>query len=56
MGTEIPKLNQCFLCKGWFLEKHLRPVEVPDQGGSYIQKLACKKCLSKAEKAEKEES
>jgi hypothetical protein len=48
----IPRLNQCFLCKGWHLEKDLLPIEVPDQGGNYVKKLACKKCLSKAEKEE----
>jgi hypothetical protein len=41
---EIPKLNQCYLCKAWHLEKDLSPVEIPDQAG-YIRKLACQKCL-----------
>lgn len=41
---DIPRLNQCFLCKGWFLEKDLKPIEIPDQAG-YVQKRGCKKCL-----------
>jgi hypothetical protein len=40
----IPRLNQCFVCKGWALEKNLHPIEVPDQAG-YVQKLAYQKCL-----------
>ncbi|MGD0915700.1 MAG: hypothetical protein ABSB22_04490 [Thermodesulfobacteriota bacterium] len=43
--TEVPRLNQCFICKAWRLERDLAPVEVPDQGASYIQKRGCKKCL-----------
>jgi hypothetical protein len=43
--TGIPRLNQCYLCKEWHLEKELSLVEVPDQGNNYVQKLACKKCL-----------
>jgi len=41
----IPRLNQCYLCKVWRLEKELRPVEVPDQVG-YVKKLACEDCLN----------
>lgn len=54
-GT-VPRLNQCYLCKGWFLERLLKPVEVPDQGSSYVQKLACRKCLFEAAKTEEEKS
>ena len=40
------RLNQCYLCKGWQLEKNLSPVEVPDQVG-WIEKKACQECLGK---------
>lgn len=43
--NNIPRLNQCYLCKIWTLETNLSPVEVPDQGSGYIKKLACEKCL-----------
>jgi hypothetical protein len=42
-GT-IPRLNQCYLCKAWYLEKNLQPIEVPDQAG-YVKKQSCKACL-----------
>ncbi len=42
-----PRLNQCYLCKTWRLEKDLMPIEIPDQGASYIQKLACRGCFNK---------
>ena len=45
----VPRLQQCFICKAWRLEKDLKPVEVPDQGNSYVQKLACQECLKKCE-------
>jgi hypothetical protein len=41
----LPRLAECFLCKAWQLEKDLIPIEIPDQAMTYIQKLACKKCL-----------
>jgi hypothetical protein len=41
----IPRLNQCYLCKAWHLEKDLLPIEIQDQAG-YIRKLSCKKCLN----------
>jgi hypothetical protein len=41
----IPRLNQCYICKTWTLEKDLDSIEIPDQAG-YVQKQACKKCLS----------
>jgi len=44
---KYPRLNQCYLCKTWKLEKNLSPIEIPDQAG-YVQKLACQECLSKA--------
>ena len=44
-GT-VPRLNQCYLCKVWRLEKNLHPIEIPDQGGSYTQRLACRGCLN----------
>jgi hypothetical protein len=40
----IPRLNQCYLCKTWRLERKLSLVEVPDQSG-YVQKPCCKACL-----------
>ncbi len=43
--TGIPRLNQCYLCKGWHLETTLKAIEIPDQGSGYIRKLACQKCL-----------
>jgi hypothetical protein len=45
--SSVPKLAQCFICQAWRLERDLQPIEVPDQGGGYIQKLACKKCIDK---------
>jgi hypothetical protein len=41
-----PRLNQCYLCKGWYLEKNLSPIEIPDQAG-WIEKKACQECLNK---------
>lgn len=41
----LRRLNQCFLCKGWFLEATLKPIEIPDQAG-WIEKKACRKCLN----------
>ncbi|MGA2463333.1 MAG: hypothetical protein ABSH06_03140 [Thermodesulfobacteriota bacterium] len=41
----IPRLNQCFLCKRWDLEKNLFSIEVPDQAGCYIKKLGCQECI-----------
>ena len=43
---KYPRLNQCYLCKAWQLEKNLSPVEVPDQAG-WIEKRACRSCLDK---------
>jgi hypothetical protein len=43
--TDIPRLGQCYLCKTWRLEKDLSPIEIPDQGGGYVQKSACESCL-----------
>ena len=43
---DIPRLNQCFICKAWRLEESLAPVEVADQVG-YVQKLICKECMEK---------
>jgi hypothetical protein len=48
----IPRLNQCYLCKAWKLEKTLSPIEVPDQAG-YIRKLVCKTCLKEIQEEEK---
>jgi hypothetical protein len=44
-AADIPRLNQCFLCKAWQLESNLQAIEVQDQGGGYVQKLACQGCL-----------
>ena len=38
------RLDQCFLCKKWYLEKVLSSIEVPDQTG-WIEKKACQSCL-----------
>jgi hypothetical protein len=43
---KYPRLNQCYLCKAWKLEKNLSPIEIPDQAG-WIEKKACQGCLSK---------
>lgn len=43
---KAPRLNQCYLCKAWQLEKNLSLIEVVHQTG-YVQKLACQDCLSK---------
>jgi len=45
-AADIPRLNQCYLCKGWHLEATLRAIEIPDQGSGYIPKKACQKCLA----------
>jgi hypothetical protein len=42
---KIPRLNQCWICKRFYLEKVLSPIEIPSQGSEYVQKLACQKCL-----------
>jgi len=49
MTNPISRLNVCWICKGWFLERLLKPVEIPDQGTSYILKLCCSKCLASIE-------
>lgn len=48
---KYPKLNQCYLCKAWKLEKNLSPIEIPDQTG-YVEKLACRGCLDSILKGE----
>lgn len=47
-----PRLNQCFLCKAWHVEKNLSPVDIPDQGAGWIEKKACEKCLDPILKGE----
>jgi hypothetical protein len=42
----MPRLNQCFLCRAWKVEKNLSPIEIPDQVG-WIEKKACQECLNK---------
>jgi hypothetical protein len=42
--VKLPRLNQCYLCKEWHLEKDLQIIEVPDQAG-WVEKKACEKCL-----------
>ena len=39
-----PRVDQCYTCKAWQLDKNLSPIEVPDQTG-WIEKKACQKCL-----------
>ena len=41
---DIPRLSQCYLCKGWRIENTLFKIEVPDQTG-WIEKKACQNCL-----------
>lgn len=41
----IPRLNQCFICRRWVPEEVMNPVEVPDQGCTYIRKLICPFCM-----------
>ena len=48
----VPRLNQCSLCKEWQLEKNLLAIEIPDQGGNWIQKLCCQECLDKTMRKE----
>jgi len=48
MRKEDPlRLDQCFICKAWALVDRLKQIEVPDQGGAWIPKLACRRCLRK---------
>jgi len=49
--SKNPRVNQCYLCKAWQLDKNLSPIEVPDQVG-WIEKKACEKCLSSILKGE----
>lgn len=42
---ETPRLNQCFICGKWTVEKILHPVEVPSQGAEYVTKLICPSCM-----------
>ena len=35
----IPKLNKCFLCRSWGLEKDLQVILVPDGATGYVRKL-----------------
>jgi len=46
-----PRVNQCFLCKAWHVEKNLSPIEVPDQTG-WVEKKACQECLDQILKGE----
>ena len=41
---KFPRVNQCYLCKTWALDKNLSPIEIPDQAG-WVEKKACQKCL-----------
>ncbi len=40
-----PRLNQCFICEKWTLEKIMHSVEVPSQGAEYVKKLICPPCM-----------
>jgi len=42
---EIPRLNKCFVCVKWTVEKAMYPVEVPSQGTEYVKKLICRSCM-----------
>ena len=42
---KVPKIEKCFICDNWFLTQALAAIEVPDQGGKFIQKWACFRCL-----------
>jgi hypothetical protein len=44
---KLSRLNQCYLCNAWAIEESLHSIEVPDQGTSYVKKLACQACLDK---------
>lgn len=46
-----PRVDQCYICRVWQLEKSLFPIEVPDQAG-WIEKKACQKCLDQILKGE----
>ena len=45
---EIPKLCKCFLCGRWYHQGTLFQIQVEDQGGGWIVKLACEACLTVA--------
>jgi hypothetical protein len=45
---EIPKLCKCYLCGRWLNQRAMFQIQVEDQGGGWIQKLACEACLQVA--------
>jgi len=51
LGNDIPRLDQCYLCKAWRREKDLFAIEIRDAVG-WIRKLACGKCLDEIVKKE----
>lgn len=61
LGLNLPegdgkhlRVNQCYLCRAWQLDKNLSPIDIPDQAG-WVEKKGCKKCLDEILKAEAKE-
>jgi hypothetical protein len=48
-GSPHKKVDQCYICKNFLFEESLQPVEIKDQGGGYITKLVCGKCIDDIE-------
>lgn len=42
-----PRVNQCYLCKVWQLDKSLLLIDIPDQGSGWVEKKCCQSCLDK---------
>lgn len=42
-----PRLDKCFLCGCWQLDKNLKPIQIPDGAGAWIEKRGCQSCLNK---------
>jgi hypothetical protein len=40
-NIDTPKLNQCFICKAWKLEKALSKAFISGQGTGYVEKPIC---------------
>ena len=45
-------INQCYICKSWFVELSLERAKVPDQVG-YLEKPVCKECLKEIQERSK---
>lgn len=42
-----PRVDQCYLCRAWQLDRNLLPIDIPDQGAAWVEKKCCQSCFDK---------